>query len=156
MAVLRAVLGLALTGSVFVQTVMLWLVWLDLDGLATGLRAALVAALFLGIVCLQVIGVTVWLLVSMVRRGTVFSPRSFGHVDRIIAAIAVGAVLIFAIAVIAALGTIAPGVVLLQCGASFVAAGVALVVFVMRVLLQQAVETATRADALQSELDGVI
>ena len=75
------------------------------------------------------------------------STRSFGTAVQ---------VLIFAIAVIAALGTIAPGVVLLQCGASFVAAGVALVVFVMRVLLQQAVETATRADALQSELDGVI
>jgi hypothetical protein len=52
--------------------------------------------------------------------------------------------------------TVAPGVVGLVCGAALVVAGVALVVYVQRMLLAQAVDRDAEARALQSELDEVI
>ena len=78
-------------------------------------------------------------------------------------ATAVAAVLVLGIAVVAAVvnrttpgDAVTPGVVGLICGASLVTGGVALVVYVMRMLLVQAVGTASQARALQSELDEVI
>ena len=62
----------------------------------------------------------------------------------------------FGIAVILAPGDIAPGIVLLICGASLMIGGVALLVLVMRALLAQAVERDVEAARLRSELDEVI
>ncbi|WP_454085794.1 DUF2975 domain-containing protein [Georgenia sp. Marseille-Q6866] len=161
--VLQLVIAIALLGSVVVQAVLLPLLWIDLDGLATAPRVTFAASLFLGVVCLQVIAVCILRLLGMVRRGTVFSTGAFRYVDVVIGAIAAASVLVLAVAVTFAVANrttpgdeVAPGVVGFICGIALVVAGVALVVYVMRTLLVQAVETAARAEHLRSELDEVI
>ena len=153
---LRAVLVLALAGSLFVQVVMVPLLWIDLDGAPAAARVAAVVIVVLGIATLQICAVCIWRLLAMVRRGSVFSARAFRYVDVMIAAILVGALLIFSLAVLLAPGGVAPGVVGLICGAALVTAGVALVVFVLRMLLTQAAERETEARRLRSELSEVI
>lgn len=154
---LKAVLTLALAGSVVVQTVLVPLLWVDLDGAPDAVRVWLVVLVELGIVTLQVVAVCIWRLLSMVRRGTVFSSDAFRYVDITIGAIAVASLLTFGLAVTMAPGeAVAPGVVGLVCGAALVIAGVALVVVVLRMLLVQAVALDARTRTLQSELDAVI
>jgi uncharacterized membrane protein len=51
---------------------------------------------------------------------------------------------------------VAPGVVLLLCGAVLAVLGVALVVLVLRMLLAQAVAREVEAAQMQAELDEVI
>lgn len=157
---LRIVLGGALFGSVFVQAVMLPLVARDMDGAdqeVLDLRLPLIVILVLGIVTTQVVMVCLWRLLTMVRRGTVFSPAAFRYVDVIIGAVAAASLLLFALGVILAPGTaVAPGVVLLIGGAATVVAGIALVIVVMRSLLAQAVARDAEAGYLQAELDEVI
>lgn len=154
--VLRGVLAIALAGSLVVQCVMVPLLWADLDEAPAGVRVFVVVIVVLGVLALQVIAVCVWRLLTMVRRGTVFSHEAFRYVDVVIGAIATGAVLIFAMAVALAPGDAAPGIVGLICGFSLVAGGVALLVLVLRMLLVQAVALDSRAKDLQSELDEVI
>ncbi|MCR2811797.1 DUF2975 domain-containing protein [Microbacterium sp. zg.Y1090] len=153
---LRVVLMLALAGSLFVQVVMVPLLWRDLAGAPEAARIAAVVIVVLGIATLQICAVCIWRLLTMVRRGSVFSRRAFRYVDAMIVAILVGALLIFSLAVLLAPGSVAPGVVGLICGAALVAAGMALVVFVLRMLLIQAVERETEARRLRSELSEVI
>jgi hypothetical protein len=161
---LRAVLAVALAGSLFVQGVMVPLFWADLDDAPAGFRLPVAALVFLGIVALQVVGVCVWRLVTMVRRGTVFSPAAFRYVDVIVGAVAVSALVPLGIAI--SLGAynrttttadeVAAGVVLLFCGASVVVAGVALLVLVLRTLLAQAVAHDAELHQLHAELREVI
>ena len=154
---LKAVLAVALLGSLVVQGVMVPLLWQDLDDAPAGVRVPLIVIIVLGIACLQVIAVCLWRLLTMVRRGTVFSHAAFRYVDVVIGATALGAVLTFGIAVVLAPGdSAAPGTVGLICGVSLVVAGVALLVLVLRMLLVQAVAIDSRARDLQSELDEVI
>jgi hypothetical protein len=154
---LKVVLACALAGSLVVQCLMVPLLWADLDDAPAAVRVPLVVIVVLGVLCLQVIGVCLWRLLTMVRRGTVFSHAAFRYVDVVIAATALGAVLTFALAVVLAPGdAAAPGVVGLICGVSLVVGGVALLVLVLRMLLVQAAETDSRARDLQSELDEVI
>ncbi|GAA3271081.1 DUF2975 domain-containing protein [Paenarthrobacter aurescens] len=155
---LRVVIALVLAGSLFVQLRMVPLLSIDLSeaGAPDGPRIALLAIVVLGILCVQVVAVCVWRLLTMVRRGTVFSHRAFRFVDIIFGAIAFAAVLMFGIAVILAPGETAPGVVLLICGAALMIGGVALVVLVMRTLLAQAVARDVEAAGLRAELDEVI
>lgn len=152
----QVVIALSLAGSLVVQTVILPLVWIDLEGEALWGRVALVTIAALWILGLQVCAVCVWRLLGMVRRGSVFSRRAFRWVDVIIAAIAFDAVITFVLAVLLAPGDVAPGVVALVCGAALVTGGVALLVVVMRQLLQQAIDRDAEARALRSELDEVI
>ena len=101
--------------------------------------------------------VCLWRLVTMVRRGTVFSHGAFRYVDIIIGAIASASALLFLLGVILAPGdAVAPGIVLLIGGAATVVAGIALVVVVMRSLLAQAVAREAEASHLRAELDEVI
>ena len=94
-------------------------------------RVVLIA--FLGIVTTQVVMVCVWRLLTMVRRGTVFSDAAFRYVDVVIGAVVAACLLMFALGVVLAPGeAVAPGVVLLIGGAAVVIAGIALVVLVMR------------------------
>lgn len=160
---LRAVIAIALVGSLVVQLVLMPLLWLDLDGEPHGVRVPLVVIGVLGVGTLQVTGVCIWRLLTMVGRGTVFSPAAFRYVDIVIGAIATGAVLMFGVAVVARVSNrstpgdeVAPGAVALICGLSLVIAGVALVVYVLRMLLVQAVALDSEAKHLQSELDEVI
>lgn len=154
---LKAVLAVALLGSLVVQGVLVPLLWQDLDDAPAGVRVPLIVIIVLGIACLQVIAVCLWRLLTMVRRGTVFSHAAFRYVDVVIGATASGSVLTFGIAVVLAPGeSAAPGTVGLICGVSLVVAGVALLVLVLRMLLVQAVAIDSRARDLQSELDEVI
>ncbi|SEJ22506.1 Protein of unknown function [Arthrobacter sp. yr096] len=155
---LRAVIAMVLAGSLFVQVWMVPLFSADLveAGASDGPRIALLVIIVLGILCVQVVAVCVWRLLTMVRRGTVFSHGAFRFVDIIFGAVSVAALLMFAIAVLLAPGEIAPGIVLLICGAALVIGGVALLVLVMRTLLAQAVARDTEAAGLRAELDEVI
>jgi len=159
-AVLRFVLAGALIGSVLVQTVMVPLLATDLDGAdpeVLDLRPPLIVIVLLGIVTTQVVMICVWRLLTMVRRGTVFSHAAFRYVDVVIGAIAAAALLLFTLGVVLAPGeAVAPGIVLLIGGAAAVTVGIALVVVVMRQLLAQAVARDTEANQLQAELDAVI
>ena len=154
---LRVVITLVLVGSLFVQVVMGPLFWADLDGATTGVRVSVTAIVLFGIVCVQVTAVCVWKLLTMVRRGTVFSDAAFGFVDIICAAIVVASLLAFALGVVLAPGEdVAPGVVLLVGGFAVCIAGVALIVRVLRLLLAQAVARDVEAQHLRAELDEVI
>lgn len=137
---LRAVLALGLAGSLFVQAVMVPLLYLDLDDAPTPVRLQVVAIVLLGIVAVQVVMVCTWRLLTLVGRDEVFSPRSFRYVDTISAAVVAAALLLFWLGAVAAPGEdVAPGVVLLIGGAGGLVLGAALVVRVMRALLVQAV-----------------
>jgi hypothetical protein len=157
---LRIVLAMVLAGSLFVQVVMAPLLAIDLNELDPDyayLRTPLVVIPVLGIVTIQVTLVCVWRLLTMVRRGTVFSHAAFRYVDVVIAAIATASLLTFALGVILAPGeAVPPGMVLLIGGAAVLVAGTALIVLVLRLLLAQAVVRDAEAHHLQAELDEVI
>jgi hypothetical protein len=154
--VVKAIIAVCLAGSLVVQTVMVPLIWTDLEGEVLWGRIWIVATIVLGVVCLQVFAVCVWRLLGLVRAGTVFSPRAFRYVDVIIGAIVAAAVLVFALAVVLAPGQMAPGIVALICGAAVALAGIALLVTVMRRLLAQAIALDAEAGALRDELGEVI
>lgn len=154
--ILRAVIAISLAGSLVVQTVLLPLIWADLENEAMPARIGFVVILGLGVLTMQVFAICVWRLLTLVRGGAVFSQRAFRYVDVIIGAITAAAVLTFALAVLLAPGGVAPGIVGLICGASCVLMGMALLVVVMRRLLVQAIDRDTEARALRSELDEVV
>src|SRR3954463_11395428 len=89
---LRAVLAVVLAGTVFVQAGMVWAVvgGKDPGGGSLPLSAPRVVTV-LGLVSVQVAVVCVWRLVTMVRRGTVFSHAAFRYVDVMIGAIVAAA-----------------------------------------------------------------
>jgi hypothetical protein len=156
---LRVVLAGVLAGSLFVQVVMVPLLAIDMRDISpefSYLRGPFLAIIVLGIVTIQISLVCVWRLLTMVRRGTVFSHAAFRYVDVVIGAIAAASLLTFALAVLLAPTDVAPGIVLLVCGASLLVAGVALIVLVLRMLLAQAVARDAEAQHLQAELDEVI
>ena len=158
---LRIVIAMVLAGSLFVQAVMVPLLATDLhedfgpDVADVGVP--LIVITVLGIVTIQVTVICVWRLVTMVRRGTVFSHAAFRYVDIVIGAVATATLLTFGLGVVLAPGeTVAPGVVLLIGGLAVIVAGIALIVLVMRMLLAQAVARDAEAYHLQAELDEVI
>jgi hypothetical protein len=157
---LRAVIVALLAGSVFVQTVMVMLLARDLEDLNAEheyLRVPILTFIVLGIMTTQVVLVCVWRLVTMVKRGTVFSHAAFRYVDIVIGAIVAAALLIFAFGTFLAPGeAVAPGIVLLIGGAGVAVLGVALVVVVLRTLLAQAVARDVEATQLKAELEDVI
>jgi hypothetical protein len=156
----RIVLGLVLLGSVGVQVVMVPLFAADLDELNADyayLRVPLIVLALLGILGVQIALVCVWRLVTMVRRGSVFSDAAFRFVDITIGAITGEALLAFALGALLAPGeAVPPGMVLLIGGAGVLTAGVALIVLVLRLLLVQAIARDAEATQLEAELHGVI
>jgi hypothetical protein len=158
---LRIVLAMVIVGSLFVQAVMVPLLATDLredfSSDIAEVRGPLIVITVLGIVTVQIMVVCVWRLLTMVRRGTVFSDAAFRYVDIVIGAATAAALLTFGLGVILAPGeAVAPGVVLLIGGAGVMVAGVALIVLVLRMLLAQAVARDAEAHHLQAELDEVI
>src|SRR6185437_1013471 len=136
---LRAVLVVVFAGAVVVQALMVW-------GLASGSDPEDGS---LPLTALRV--------VTMVRRGTVFSDAAFRYVDVIIGAIVAAALVWFAVTALNAPGQRDdPGVTLIMGGIGVGILGVALIVLVLRMLLAQAVARDVEAPQLQAELDEVI
>ncbi|MGW0708561.1 DUF2975 domain-containing protein [Streptomyces sp. NPDC002643] len=157
---LRAVLGVLFVGSVFVQVVMVPLLGADLEGLDADVayvRTPTLVIVVLGMVAVQAVLFCVWRLVTMVRRGTVFSEAAFRYVHGVIGAMVGAALLVFAFGVVLAPGeAVAPGVVLLLGGVGLGVLGVALIVLVLRILLAQAVARDIEATRMRAELAEVI
>ncbi|MFB8200487.1 DUF2975 domain-containing protein [Kitasatospora purpeofusca] len=155
---LRAVLVVVLTGTVFVQAMMVWALVSGNDPEDGTLPlTALRVVTILGIGAAQVALVCVWRLVAMVRRGTVFSHAAFRYVDGIIGAIVAAALVWFSVTALNAPGQREdPGVTLIMGGIGVAILGVALIVLVLRMLLAQAVDRDVEATRMQAELNEVI
>lgn len=155
---LRSVLAVMLAGTVFVQAGMVWVLVSGSDP-EDGSRplTALRLITILGMVSAQVALVCIWRLVTMVRRGTVFSHAAFRYVDVVIGAIVSAAFLWFAVTAINAPDQRDdPGVTVIMGGVGVAILGVALIVLVLRMLLAQAVAREVQAAQMQAELDEVI
>ena len=155
---LRAVLVVVLAGTVFVQAGMVWALASGSDPEDGSLPlTALRVVTILGMVTVEVALVCVWRLVTMVRRGTVFSDAAFRYVDVMIGAIVVAALVWFAVTIVNAPGQRDdPGVSVIMAGIGVAILGVALIVYVLRTLLAQAVARDVEATRMQAELDAVI
>jgi hypothetical protein len=155
---LRAVLVLVLAGTVLLQVLMVWTLISGNDKEDGSLPlTALRVVTILGIGTAQVALACVWRLVTMVRRGTVFSHAAFRYVDVIIGAIVAAALVWFAVTALNAPGQRDdPGVTLIMGGIGVAILGVALIVLVLRMLLAQAVARDVEAAQMQAELDEVI
>jgi DUF2975 family protein len=155
---LRAVLVVVLASTVFVQAVMAWMLISGNDPEDGSLPLTpLRVIVILGIVSAQVVVACVWRLVTMVRRGTVFSHAAFRYVDIVIGAIVAAALLWFALtALLAPHHRDNPGITVIMGGIGMAVLGGALIVLVLRMLLAQAVARDVEATQLQAELDEVI
>ncbi|GAA4190673.1 DUF2975 domain-containing protein [Streptosporangium oxazolinicum] len=155
---LRAVLVVVLVGTVFVQALTVWALvsGSDPEGGSLPLTPLRVITV-LGMVSAQVALVSVWRLVTMVRRKTVFSSAAFRYVDAVIGAIVAAALLWFAVTALNAPGQRAdPGVTVIMGGVGLAILGVALIVLVLRMLLAQAITRDVEAAQMQAELDETI
>jgi hypothetical protein len=155
---LRAVLAGVLTGTVLIQVLMVWTLISGNDPEDGSLPlTSLRLITILGMVTVQVALVCVWRLVTMVRRGTVFSHAAFRYVDIVIGAIVAAALGWFTVTAINAPGQRDdPGVTLIMGGIGVAILGVALIVLVLRMLLAQAVARDVEATQLKAELNEVI
>jgi hypothetical protein len=164
---IKAIIAVALAGFLVVQIGAAIVARISLDENAPGsvvwVYGMLGSYVIAAVLCLQVVGVCIWRLLTRVRKGMVFSPTSFREVNIVIGAIAIAAVLTASLAVGFAIANrttdgdvIAPGQVGLLVGLAVVAGGVALVVYVMRLLLTQAIALDVNARELRAELDEVI
>jgi hypothetical protein len=155
---LRAVLLVVLVGTVLVQALMVWTLIGGKDPEDGSLPlTALRVITILGMVSVQVAVVCVGRLVTMVRRGTVFSHAAFRYVDGVIGAIVAAALVWFAVTIVNVPGQRDdPGVTVIMGGVGVAILGVALIVYVLRMLLAQAVARDAEASQLQAELAEVI
>jgi Protein of unknown function (DUF2975) len=155
---LRAVLVVVLVGTVFVQAGMVWALVSGSDPEDGSLPLTTFRVMtILGMVSVQVALVCVLQLVTMVRRGTVFSNAAFRYVDVVIGAIVAAALVwLAATAINAPDQRDDPGVTIIMGGVGVAILGVALIVLVLRMLLAQAVARDIEAAQMQAELDEVI
>ncbi|CAM5293705.1 DUF2975 domain-containing protein [Streptomyces canus] len=155
---LRVVLVVVLAGTALVQALMVWTLVTGNDPEDGSLPlTALRVITILGMVSVQVAAVCVGRLVTMVRRGTVFSHAAFRYVDGVIGAIVAAALVWFAVTLVNAPGQRDdPGVTVIMGGIGVAILGVALIVLVLRMLLAQAVARDVEAARMQAELDEVI
>ncbi|MEV0648014.1 DUF2975 domain-containing protein [Phytomonospora sp. NPDC050363] len=156
---LRVVIVALFCGALFFEAVIVPIMIFDKDPGDPPLaqRVAFIVIFALGLVTAQVILVCVWRLVTMVHRGTVFSPAAFRWVDIVIGAFVFAALLTFGFGVALAPGEeVPPGFVLLVGGVGVGVLGVALIVLVLRMLLAQAIAREAEAARLKSELEEVI
>lgn len=156
--VLKSIIALALAGSVVVLAGIVPAFWRDLADTDTPRwEQVMFTAIFAAsVVTMQVFGVCVWRLLTLVHRDSVFSKSAFGYVNTLVGTFVAASLLAFTLAALLAPGEAAPGLVGLIGGAGLVLAGFALLVSVMRRLLTQAINYQTEAHKLRSELDEVI
>jgi hypothetical protein len=153
---LRAVLAVVFVGTVLVQVLMVVAMFTKADDGTLPLTQFRIVTI-IGLVTVEVTLFCVWRLVAMVRRGTVFTHAAFRYVDIVIGAIVAAALVWFAVTIINAPGQRDdPGVSVIMAGIGLAILGVALIVFVLRQLLAQAVARDIEAAQLRSELDEVI
>ncbi|MCX5195638.1 DUF2975 domain-containing protein [Streptomyces sp. NBC_00249] len=155
---LRAVLAVVFAGTAFVQAGMVWVLVSGNDPEDGSMPLTPLRVLtILGMVSVQVALVCVWRLVTMVRRGTVFSHAAFRYVDIVIGSIVAASLVWFAVTAVNAPGQREdPGVTVIMGGVGLAILGVALIVLVLRTLLAQAVARDVEAAHMQAELDEVI
>jgi hypothetical protein len=103
----------------------------------------------LEVACVQVVIVSTWKLLTMVKRDQIFSRRAFVWVDAIMWAIAAAWAMLAVFSAIVVLNADDPGVPILLILALVAGAAVGLVVVVLRALLRQAAD-------LRSDLEAVI
>lgn len=113
------------------------------------LRWPLTAFAAIEILCVQVVLVCTWRLLSLVQHDEIFSETAFVWVDLIVGALAVAWTLFAAFAAWAGLQADDPGGPLVMFALLLVGGVVGLLVVVMRTLLRQ-------ATTLRTDLDGVI
>lgn len=155
---LRVVLAVVLLGTLCVQAGMVWALVSGNDPEDGSLPLTpLRVVTILGMVSVQVAVVCVGRLVTMVRRGTVFSHAAFRYVDGVIGAIVAASLVWFTVTLINAPGQRDdPGVTVIMGGIGLAILGVALIVLVLRMLLAQAVARDAEASQMQAELSEVI
>ena len=138
---LRAVLVVGLAGTMLIQAGMVWALASGSDPEDGSLPLTALRVITIpGMLSVQVALVCVWRLVTMVRRGTVFSHAAFRYVDWVIGAIVAAALVWFAATIINAPGQRDdPGDTIIMAGIGVAILGVALIVYVLRMLLAQAV-----------------
>jgi len=155
---LHAVLAVVLIGTVLIQVLLVWTLISGNDPEDGSLPlTSLRLITILGMVTVQVALICVWRLVTMVRRGTVFSHAAFRYVDIVIGAIVAAALVWFTVTAINAPDQRDdPGVTLIMGGIGVAILGVALIVLVLRMLLAQAVARDVEATQLKAELNEVI
>ena len=118
------------------------------------LRWPLTAAAFLGLVCVEVVIVSTWKLLSMVKADRIFSKDAFGWVDAIVWAITTAWVLLLGVAVTLTVTIYVtpelrdPGLPIALGGIVLAGGVVVLLMVVMRALLRQAVSLRTDMDAV--------
>jgi hypothetical protein len=103
----------------------------------------------LEVACVQVVIVSTWKLLTMVKRDQIFSRRAFVWVDAIMWAIAAAWTMLAVFSAIVVLNADDPGMPLLLIMMLAAGAAVGLVVVVLRALLRQAAD-------LRSDLEAVI
>lgn len=109
---------------------------------------ATIVAVFL-VLCVQVVVVATWRLLSMVQEDRIFSDAAFKWVDAIIAAIGAAWLVLVVIFLLVGFNADDPGPVMLLLLVLVGVTVVGLLMLVMRALLRQ-------ATALRTDLDGVI
>ncbi|MEU3556994.1 DUF2975 domain-containing protein [Streptomyces fragilis] len=153
---LRAVLVVVLAGTVFVQAGMVWALGHDPEEGALPLTPLRLVTI-VGMVTAQVAAVCVWRLVTMARRGTVFSDAAFRYVDGVIGAVVAASALWFTVTALNAPAQREdPGVTVIMGGIGLAVLGVALFAYVLRTLLAQAVARHEEASRMEAELHEVI
>jgi hypothetical protein len=91
------------------------------------------------LVCVQIVLVCVWRLLSLVSRESIFSERAFPDVDASLAAVGFATLLVLvALIVLAATGFATPSIVLLCLLGVVVGIGLCLLIVVLRGLLKKA------------------
>ncbi|MGD7003339.1 DUF2975 domain-containing protein [Corynebacterium halotolerans] len=147
-ALLRGILIVGLLGCLGIQALLTAMLFLDPADSYRGARIAAVSVIVIGFVCVEVALACVWQLLTLVRRGKVFSPLAFRWVDVIIGAITVAAVLVLILGYIVGEVDDDPGVILIGAVLALLVAGVALIVYVQRMLLVQAAGFSAELDAV--------
>jgi len=101
------------------------------------------------VLCVQVVIVATWRLLTLVRRDRIFTEASLGWVDAIVWAVAAGWLVLVAVLLWVGVHADDPGLPMLLFLATAVVTVVALVLLVLRALLRQ-------ATALRTDMDQVI